>query len=397
MSTSSQPRPSVPQRSIALTVGVLGCGALTVLVAAVQSRHLFVFSVLGALLGIACFFILERHPVTALVVFHAYSLAGAFALQRPSLTQLIAYLPLAFWLGRSARTRTGALTVIVATLTLAGLYLSTPYTTPWGITPISGRLVSAMMSAALFIIVPTAAGTWSRHSAERRDLAEQLLDMERRESFAALSSALKEQRDQMTRELHDVTSHHLTAVLLDAKLARRAMATNPGRATRLLEELEQEAGRATTSLREISQWLALPGEAPTTPQPQIADVTELVRNTRRINPDISLALPENVTASPAVELATYRIIQESLTNALRYAPGAGIRVEIDCDGDELHIVVSNSQATQPASGVTGSGNGVRGMELRANLLGGQLSAEPTGSGWSVEARLPRSVTEPDPT
>ncbi|WP_394276588.1 sensor histidine kinase [Luteococcus sp.] len=384
----------VAARSSVAAASVLSCGLLTILMAVAQSARMDAYAVLFVvvvvILGVIGFLALGHRPLLVFCVFHYSAVLGAFLLGKPSLTQLLLYMPLAFIVGHQPNVVKTLAGVGQAMAVMIILYLIVPYCGPAGGVTASSRVLIGTLTSVIFLGAPAAAGAWLQWSAERRELAEHLLLLERRERAAALAEALQDQRDQMTRELHDVASHHLTAVLLNAKLARRAVASHPDRAALLLKELEQEAGRATISLREIAQWVADPSDVPMAPQPQLRDVEVLVDNTRRIAPRIELQITGDLsTTTPAVELAGYRIVQESLTNAIRYAPGSDITVTIANGPDELIIRVDNTHAREPSSGVSGGGAGVRGMELRARLLGGSASAGPTALGWRVEARFPR--------
>ncbi|MFC7104925.1 ATP-binding protein [Nonomuraea rubra] len=92
---------------------------------------------------------------------------------------------------------------------------------------------------------------------------------------------------------------------------------------------------------------------------------------------------------PQVERAAYRIVQESLTNAARHAPGAAVSVRLEYGEQELALRVTDSGSGTPgALSESGSGNGIPGMRERASALGGTLVAGPSGTGFEVEARLP---------
>lgn len=94
--------------------------------------------------------------------------------------------------------------------------------------------------------------------------------------------------------------------------------------------------------------------------------------------------------SEATGLVAYRIVQESLANAARHAPGASVSVTLDRIGDMVHLAIANTAATQEPEGVeTGGGHGITGMTERARAVGGQLSAgEVDGGGFRVTAILP---------
>jgi signal transduction histidine kinase len=101
-------------------------------------------------------------------------------------------------------------------------------------------------------------------------------------------------------------------------------------------------------------------------------------------------LPAGVRLPPEVEDAAYRVVQEGLTNAIKHAPGAAVRVRLSASAQEVEVEVRNeTAATSSALAATGSGLGLAGMRERVESLGGSLEAGPTsGGGWSLSARLP---------
>lgn len=342
-------------------------------------------------LGVACTTSLIKRPVMAFVTIHTAVLVAALVQQNPFVTQFLLYLPLCYWLGRSTRSRTSSVTAMIGLATTIGTFALAPvHSGPVGI----GSLAPiGFVSGSLFIGAPTLVGVWMRITNERATGAEALLKAERAESEARVAKALEDERGLMARELHDIASHHMTAVLLDARLAKRMLPGNPRRATELLEELTREAVSASENLHEVVGILATGSQAPTAPQPTLADIPELLHRARAINPDINATMPRDPKVSPAVGLALYRIVQESLTNAHRYAPKAPILVNLTIKNGWMNLSVTNEQATQPTSGISGSGLGIQGMRMRCELLGGTLTAGPHEGGWAVRARLPQRAGE----
>ena len=205
-------------------------------------------------------------------------------------------------------------------------------------------------------------------------------------------SALSEQaataeRQRIAREVHDVIAHSLTVTMLHLTAARLAVGRGDNTAaTEALEEAEK-AGR--TSLNEIRHTVGLlraDGAPDSTPQPTAVDVPVLVDGYRAAGLDVSLDLQGDLaTIAPAAGLALYRIVQESLTNAGRHAPGARTVVHVDA-GPPLTIDVLTDGGTLGAT--NGNGMGLTGMAERAAALGGVFEAGQSGSGWRVAATLP---------
>ena len=92
-------------------------------------------------------------------------------------------------------------------------------------------------------------------------------------------------------------------------------------------------------------------------------------------------------AAPTAHVA-FRVVRESLTNALRYAPGAAVRVLVNGGGRSLTVTVENDHAIREQPRLSGTGRGLAGLRERVQELGGQLVAGPVAGGWRVEASLP---------
>lgn len=202
---------------------------------------------------------------------------------------------------------------------------------------------------------------------------------------------LVEERTRVARELHDVVAHSMSVIQVQASTARYRV---PELDERVLAEFDDIAATARTSLTEMRRILGVlrteDHSAELAPQSGVDDIPALVESTRRAGAAISLAHAVSGDIAPAVQIAAYRIVQESLSNAVRHAPGAPIAVSVTTDDALLTLRVHNEPADRPA-GTPGGGHGLRGMRERAQLLGGSVesAADPDG-GWSVLARLPRN-------
>jgi signal transduction histidine kinase len=124
--------------------------------------------------------------------------------------------------------------------------------------------------------------------------------------------------------------------------------------------------------------------------PDLALIEELVTRAARSGLDVTCRFEgdRDGVAAPIAHVAL-RVVQESLTNALRYAPGAAVRVVVSGSGRGLTVRVENEQATRERPGLSGTGRGLTGLRERVQQRGGHLSAGPTAHhGWLVEATLP---------
>ncbi|MFD0151126.1 sensor histidine kinase [Streptomyces sp. NPDC055721] len=201
------------------------------------------------------------------------------------------------------------------------------------------------------------------------------------------------EREQLARELHDTVAHHVSAMVIIAQAGRVLAGTDPSAAVEALEGVEEEGARTLEEMRAMVAALRDRGAgAELAPPAGVADLERLVRTPGgRLRVDLGLdgeldALP------PAVDAAVYRIVQESVTNALRHAVDATevvVRVAA-----ERHTVRVSVRDNGRRTGRGRDGYGLTGLRERATLLGGTLRAGPgTDRGWHVEAELPRGRTE----
>ena len=201
--------------------------------------------------------------------------------------------------------------------------------------------------------------------------------------------ARAEERNRIARELHDVIAHTLIVSQLHVTGARLAVETDPADAARALAEAER-LGRE--SLAEVRRAVGLLREdadgGNVAPLPGAADLPVLVERFRSAGADVTLDTAGDAGALPAVTgLAMYRIVQESLTNAAKHAPGASVVVGVDVG--PARVMVTVDSAGSPGHG---SGLGLLSMHERASALGGTCEAGPGGRGWLVRAELPLGRT-----
>lgn len=202
----------------------------------------------------------------------------------------------------------------------------------------------------------------------------------------------EQERLRIARDLHDVAAHTLTTINVQAGVAAHLIERDPGNARDALAMIETASHEALDELRAILGVLREPGNerVPLEPAPDLAAVGALIEQARLTGLDIGYEVegeqPQRV--SEAVQLATFRILQESLTNARRHAPGAGTRVNLSYGADRLRLEIEND--TGHSATATGStpGVGIVGMRERARALGGTLQAQLSGAQFHVVAELP---------
>ena len=210
---------------------------------------------------------------------------------------------------------------------------------------------------------------------------------------AAAQHAHDLDRASLARELHDVLAHQLSAIAVQAGAARLASSADPLAAARAVGAIEREARAGLTELNEVIRGMR--ESSVTGPGlPQLADLPLLIRQATEsgLRADLQVAgQPRPLGAE--VELAGYRVVQESLTNAIRYAPGAAATVRVAYCPEGIVVDVLDDGPGPPLGtavpAAQGGGTGLAGLSERTRLLGGHLEAGGRpGGGFAVRAFLP---------
>jgi len=200
---------------------------------------------------------------------------------------------------------------------------------------------------------------------------------------ALAAQALDEERTRLARELHDEVGHVLTIVALQAGAARRIWEREPDKARGMLDTVR---ATAVGGLRELRAGMT------TVDAPR--SVAELVARAQAAGLDVTVELEGDIDGEVAGlpvphQQAVYRVVQEALTNALKHAPGAAVKVSVRRADGSIDVCVTNGAARQAAPSLHRSGHGLAGMRHRLELLGGRLSFEPApDGGFVVRAHVP---------
>lgn len=226
---------------------------------------------------------------------------------------------------------------------------------------------------------------------ERADAAE-------REQVARVEQAQVAERTRIAREMHDVLAHRISLVAMHAGvLAFRTDLPDEER-TATAVVVRDNANLALAELRQVLGVLrtgsgtGLAGTDPEPPQPTLAALADLVRDTGTadVRVEVAPATAAHLAALPAqLSRDAYRIVQEALTNARKHAPGGAVRVRVDgTPGGLLSVEVRNAPGSGGPSGIAGSGTGLVGVAERVRLSGGDLEHGPDGGGYRLRALLP---------
>jgi signal transduction histidine kinase len=218
-----------------------------------------------------------------------------------------------------------------------------------------------------------------------------LLAKMREEQAGLAERAAADERQRIAREIHDVIAHSLAVTMLHLTGARLALGRDPEEAEKALLEAERLGRESLAEIRRTVGLLAPEGTGTAAPMPTAADIPQLVREFESAGLDVRFELTgDPATLAPATGLALYRVAQESLSNVVRHAPGEPTSMSLIIGPDDVRLRVRNRMATGAAPNLNG-GLGVRGMQDRVTLLGGELRAGPDGTGWCVDVELPREL------
>ena len=217
-----------------------------------------------------------------------------------------------------------------------------------------------------------------------------LLEREREDRARAAVAA---ERLRIARELHDIVAHSMSVVAVQAGVGRHVIDTDVAAAGQALAVIETTSRDALVDLRRMLGVLRRGDEAAATrPMPGLADIPALVAETRAAGLGVTLESSGTVADVPAgVNLAAYRVVQESLTNVIKHG-GPVAHVRIACDENGIEVDVTDDGRPEehlPSTRGGGSGHGLIGMRERVELYGGRFEAGPRpGGGYRVQALLP---------
>ena len=263
--------------------------------------------------------------------------------------------------------------------------------------------LQGLLQTQLAVVLAWAFGDLSRtrglFAAVQEDRA-RLLEAEREERAR---NAVQAERDRIARELHDVVTHHVSVIVIQAGAGLRALDRRPDQARAALEAVDRTGREALTDMRRMLGIIGDPAAGPggeagghdRAPQPGLDRLGELVEQVRAAGLPVELSVAgDRRPLDAGVELSAYRIVQEALTNVLKHAHGARARVDLRYGARSLEITVTDEGGSgrRDLGEPTHEGRGLIGMTERATLFGGSLEAGPTPTGFRVAARLPIDST-----
>jgi len=363
----------------ALAVLLSAVGVIDLL--ATQERSDSPLAAVGVVLFCAPIALRRRHPVAAACAQSGVLLVAASIDWVLPETLVVAVSVIAFSCGAHASRRDGLLAVGMA---LVGLQVE--------------------MGFADFpnveLLFPTFPAWWvGRQVRLRDDLVSALADRNREleaEEDAFVRLSVRRERARIAHELHDIISHHLAVIVVQAGAGRMAIPAQEDAAPERFESIRDSGAHALAEMARLVDILhADGGRVGAGERLQL-----LLDQAHASGLDIDAApFPRDLRLTPEMEDTAYRVVQEGLTNAMKHAPGAGVHVRVAALGELLEVEVRNEAHGAPSTlTATGSGLGLTGMRERIEASGGTLDAGPEpGGGWALRAKLPLAAGAPAPT
>ncbi|UUU27986.1 sensor histidine kinase [Streptomyces sp. DSM 40750] len=239
----------------------------------------------------------------------------------------------------------------------------------------------------------------------RTDEGRRRLSAMEREQAEALRRAIEHERARIARELHDVVTHNVSVMVIQAGAARKVMDAHPDQAREALLAVEAGGRAAMTELRHVMGLLTpdtpadphSPGPAgmvDLAPQPGLGQLETLVARVCKTGMPVKLTVTGQRRPLPSgIELAAYRVVQEALTNTVKHAAGASAAVTVDYTATHLRVEVTDTGGTpgtpRTTGSATGAGRGLIGLRERLAVYGGTLHTGPhCADGYRVTALIP---------
>lgn len=267
-----------------------------------------------------------------------------------------------------------------------------------GLQIVTGQLTSGNLNAPVALVIALllglSAGNRRKYVAAVVDRAAQLT--RERDQQARLATAAE--RSRIARELHDVVAHSLSVMIRLSDGAAAVATVDPVRAGEASRQVSEVGRISLSDMRRLLGVLREQDENDPSPPPRLDGLDELVATYRSAGLPVTLRMDGIFPTSDGVQLAIYRIVQEALTNALRYADHPST-VDATLSAGSVGVtidVIDDGRTGRPAAS-EGTHRGLIGLRERAAMYGGTLEAGPrvgaNGQGWSVHVTLPQAKEE----
>jgi signal transduction histidine kinase len=281
----------------------------------------------------------------------------------------------------------------------------------------SGSRAWIYLGTGAWVAAVTIVGDGARRLMESRALLKAYKEQEQRKHRDREQRAVLLERIRIARELHDVTAHHLSVIAVQAGVARFVLDKEPETADQALRAISEVGSEGLAELRRLISLLrpdddeGARAQTSDPPAPGVAQLPVLIERVGLSGTPSRYTVAGHQRPLPAgIELCVYRVVQESLTNVLKHAPGSSVEVRLEYEPDRVRVTIADTGPHRaalhririPAAAITqaarhsGSGVGLTGMRERAALYGGELSAgrKPDG-GFEVALTLPVDAVDVD--
>jgi signal transduction histidine kinase len=259
--------------------------------------------------------------------------------------------------------------------------------------------VAGFIQTMLAVVIVLALGDWARTRRRFSAAIEENARLQESHREDRSRRAVQDERERIARELHDIVTHHVSVIVIQAGAGLTALDRRPERARTALEAIDRTSREALTDMRRMLGILGDPSPASTAaqgdevraPMPGLERLGALIEEVRAAGLPVELSMDGDPRPLDAgVQLSAYRIVQEALTNALKHARGARARVRLAYEPRAIEIEVTDQggAGTRDLGEVGRGGRGLIGMRERVALYGGDFEAGPTPTGFRVHARLP---------
>jgi len=238
-------------------------------------------------------------------------------------------------------------------------------------------------------LVPALLGMYvgTRHELDER--VREWAQRVERDQQQRIASARSDERAQIARDMHDVVTHRVSLIVLQATALEASTGGDP---VAIGKQIGATGREALAELRSLVGVLRNDNDAPLTPQPGLADLPDLIEASRRIGIPVTLDVADPAAQRPPllVDHAAYRFVRESLTNVHKHAPGARTHVRVEQTPHVLRLSVRNARGRPVTDApLPAGGHGLLGLAERVRLVGGEFSAGPTtDGGFEVTADIP---------
>ena len=252
-----------------------------------------------------------------------------------------------------------------------------------------------LLLALLFVVLPWLIGRYRAQQALLATAGWERAERIEREQRMAIDQERLRERSRIAEDMHDSVGHELSLIALQAA-ALELDPSLPEQHRSAATSLREAAATATERLSEIVSVLReADADAPVVPHDET--VGALIDRAAASGLAVRLIEEGDGECSPMVDRAVHRVVQESLTNASKHAPGAVVTVTVTSTDDDVRVAVADTGATRALQSRSTSGRGLEGLRERVRLVGGSLTAGPRDSGgFEVVATIPRAGGRPEP-